>query len=148
MMIIVGVHVMKIENISVFGFNPMDKNTLHIAKILSGKYALEILDYIYKNTNASTKELCTALTGTSYKTGNKIHYVMRNLREAGLIKKDAEPEVHQAEAYRYGRLGNNVLTNRGKRIFEAYLKTMKEIDNIDMKTRLRNTKYHFVRKSV
>ena len=126
----------------------MDKNTLSIAKILSGKYALEILDYIYKNTNASTKELCTSLTGTSYKTGNKIHYVMRNLREAGLIKKDAEPEVHQAEAYRCGRLGNNVLTHRGKRIFEAYLKTMKEIDNIDMKTRLRNTKYHFVRKSV
>ena len=89
MMIIVGVHVMKIENISVFGFNPMNKNTLSIAKILSGKYALEILDYIYKNTNASTKELCTAITGTSYKTGNKIHYVMRNLREAGLIKKDA-----------------------------------------------------------
>jgi|TARA_R110000824_G_scaffold112803_2_gene262195 DNA-binding HxlR family transcriptional regulator len=143
-MINVSVYVMKNDNVSVFGFKTMNDKTLFTAKILSGKYALEILDYIYKNTNASTLELCEAVTGTSYKNGNKIHYVMRNLRKVGLIKKDAEPEVWQAEAYRQGSLGKNVLTHRGKRIYEAYHKTMKEIDNINMKTRLRDTKYHFV----
>ena len=73
---------------------------------------------------------------------------MRKLRDAGFIQKDAKPEAHQAYEYKQGRLGKNILTKRGKRIYEAYLKTIKEIDNINMKNRLRGTKYHFVSRSV
>ena len=142
---------MKIENVSVFGFRPLDNKTLLISQTMAGKYAFEILDYIYKNKRASTIAISNAVTGNSnkpYKKVNKIHYVMRNLRNAGLIEKDGKPEVYQHHEYRQGKLGQNILTKRGKQIYEAYLKTMKEIDNIDMKTRLRNTKHHFVRKSV